>query len=124
MENQRIRLTKKMLKSALIKLLESKPIEKVTVYELCAEAQINRTTFYKYYGSQHDLMADIQADFLAELENSLRETDRPLSLLMILTYIGTHRETCIVLMNNALNDGFQRSETVFLQDLSQLEAQL
>ena len=106
MENQRIRLTKKMLKSALIKLLESKPIEKVTVYELCAEAQINRTTFYKYYGSQHDLMADIQADFLAELENSLRETDRPLSLLMILTYIGTHRETCIVLMNNALNDGF------------------
>ena len=84
MENQRIRLTKKMLKSALIKLLESKPIEKISVYELCAEAQINRTTFYKYYGSQHDLMADIQADFLTELENSLRETDRPLSLLMIL----------------------------------------
>ena len=25
---------------------------------------------------------------------------------------------------NALNDGFQRSETVFLQDLSELEAQL
>ena len=124
MENQRIRLTKKMLKSALIKLLESKPIEKVTVYELCAEAQINRTTFYKYYGSQHDLMADIQADFLAELENSLRETDRPLSLLMILTYIGTHRATCIVLMNNALNDGFARSEVIFIDDLSELEGLL
>ena len=46
MENQRIRLSKTMLKNALIRLLANKSIDKITVYELCAEAQINRTTFY------------------------------------------------------------------------------
>ena len=105
-EDRRVTMTRRMLKEALTELLRETDIYHVYIRELCQRADINRTTFYKYYGSQHDLMADIQADFLAELENSLRETDRPLSLLMILTYIGTHRETCIVLMNNALNDGF------------------
>ena len=31
MENQRIRVTKRMLKEALVRLLENKPIEKITV---------------------------------------------------------------------------------------------
>ena len=55
MENQRIRITKRMLREALIRLLGKKPIEKIRVQELCQEAQINRTTFYKYYGNQYDL---------------------------------------------------------------------
>ena len=46
MENQRVRLSKALLKEALVRLLETKPLDKITIYELCAEAQINRTTFY------------------------------------------------------------------------------
>ena len=38
MENQRVRLSKMLLKNALIKLLKEKPLEKITIYELCAEA--------------------------------------------------------------------------------------
>ena len=106
MENQRIRLTKRMLKEALVRLLDNKTIDKITVYELCAEAEVNRTTFYKYYGSQYDLMADIQADFLKELENSLRDENRPMSLLYILTYIDTHRSSCTALLRSASSDGF------------------
>ena len=34
MENQRIRLSKAMLKNALMGLLKEKPIEKISVYEL------------------------------------------------------------------------------------------
>ena len=60
MENQRIRLSKTMLKNGLMKLLREKPLNKITIYELCDVAQINRTTFYKYYG------------FLAELETGLK----------------------------------------------------
>ena len=60
MENQRIRLSKAMLKNALMRLLKEKPIEKISIYELCAAAQINRTTFYKYYGSQYELLADTE----------------------------------------------------------------
>lgn len=73
MENQRIRLSKAMLKNALMGLLKEKPIEKITVYELCAAAQINRTTFYKYYGSQYELLTDAENDYFRKLENVLSE---------------------------------------------------
>ncbi len=106
MENQRIRLTKRMLKEALARLLDQKSIDKITVYELCSEAEINRTTFYKYYGSPLNLLEDMQADFLHELENSLRENDHPISLLNILTYIDTHRTSCRALLRSASDSGF------------------
>ena len=101
-----IRLTKKLLKEALVRLLKHEPIEKITVYQLCKEAEINRTTFYKYYGSPIDLMNDIQSEFINELEKSLLEKNRPVSLQMILTYIDTHRETCKALLRSAFDNGF------------------
>lgn len=73
MENQRIRLSKAMLKNALMGLLKEKPIEKISVYELCAAAQINRTTFYKYYGSQYELLTDAENDYFRKLEDVLSE---------------------------------------------------
>jgi AcrR family transcriptional regulator len=75
MENQRVRLSKKMLKDSLIRLLREKDIQKITVREICDGAQINRTTFYKYYGSQHNLLEDIENDFFRELESSLTESN-------------------------------------------------
>jgi AcrR family transcriptional regulator len=71
MENQRIRLSKKMLKDSLIRLLKEKDIQKITVHEICNGAQINRTTFYKYYGSQYALLDDIESDIFCELESYL-----------------------------------------------------
>ena len=62
-ENQRVRITKMLLKNALTKLLYEKKIEKVTVSELCEAAGVNRSTFYKHYGSQFDVLDDIEKDF-------------------------------------------------------------
>ena len=73
MENQRIRLSKAMLKNALMRLLKEKPIEKISVYELCAAAQINRTTFYRYYDSQYELLSDAENDYFRKLEDVLSE---------------------------------------------------
>ena len=123
MENQRVRLTKRMLKEALIRLLEQKPIEKITVHELCAEAEINRTTFYKYYGSQFDLMDDMQEDFLRELETSMREKERPVSLLNILTYIDNHRVFCTTLLRSATDNGLLGKIFSLSLITQQLEAQ-
>ena len=44
-----------------------KSIQKIYVRELCVKADINRSTFYKYYESQYDLLAEIENDFLQEL---------------------------------------------------------
>ncbi len=71
MENQRIRLSKTMLKNGLLELLAEKPIGKISVYELCQRAEINRTTFYKYYGNPYDLLAEIEDDFFSKLNEDL-----------------------------------------------------
>ena len=91
MENQRVRLSKMLLKNALIKLLKEKPLEKITIYELCAEAQLNRVTFYKYYGSQYDLLTDIENDCFRKLEEILSDN-------------GSDSEDCLYRMLKALLD--------------------
>ena len=50
-ENQRITLTKKLLQEGLLRLLETKRLDKISVTELCREAGINRATFYNHYDS-------------------------------------------------------------------------
>lgn len=110
MENQRIRLTKQMLKDALTKLLKEKPLEKITIQELCQTAQINRTTFYKYYGNQHDLLKEIQQEFLDAVENALRLKEGNDILPSILQYIYENREHVAALVNT-LDESFLRSLT-------------
>ena len=79
MENQRVKLSKIMLKNALVELLETKPINKITVYELCRSAEINRSTFYKYYGEPQDILNEIVNELLEKTaiivknENYLQE---------------------------------------------------
>lgn len=103
MENQRIRLSKSMLKEALFQLLQKKTIEKITVQEICEKADINRSTFYKYYGTQHDLIRDIYNDFFDKIENHFEnntksETD---GLKDMLSQMDAEREKCRILINSA-----------------------
>lgn len=44
-ENQRTRLTKRLLREGLLELLRDKPVEHITVKELCELAELNRSTF-------------------------------------------------------------------------------
>ena len=101
MENQRIRLSKSLLKSALIELLSSKDISKITVYELCAKAEINRTTFYKYYGNPYDLLADIESDLFLALQEYLAGVTVPdnRALCRILEFLLSERDKFITVIN-------------------------
>ena len=47
-ENQRITLTKKLLQEGLLRLLEVKTLDNISVTELCRESGINRATFYNH----------------------------------------------------------------------------
>ena len=108
MENQRVRMSKKLLKEALISLLAEKNIEKITIYELCERATINRTTFYKYYGSQYDLLDEIEADTFAFIEKELR--DNPLNpvsqITTILHYARENIKTMRVLTESTTDKEF------------------
>lgn len=65
-ENQRVAVTKRMLKEGLLRLLEEKPLEKIHVNELCRESGINRATFYRHYETPNDVLAELEKDFASE----------------------------------------------------------
>ena len=48
-EDHRSRVTKLLLRRAFTDLLEQKPIQSISVKELCERAGINRGTFYSHY---------------------------------------------------------------------------
>ena len=66
-ENQRIALTKRLLKESLIQLMVTKSVQNITVSELCELAEINRSTFYNHYGCPADVLRDIAADVIDDL---------------------------------------------------------
>ena len=53
--------TKECIRNALIQMLIHTDIDRITIKELCRISNINRTTFYKYYGSQYDVLNEIAA---------------------------------------------------------------
>ena len=48
------------IRSTLVKMLGTMDIEKVTVTELCANAGINRATFYYHYESVRDVFIEVE----------------------------------------------------------------
>lgn len=43
---------------ALIALLEQKPLEYITVRDICAKAGVSRSTFYLHYETIDDLLSE------------------------------------------------------------------
>ncbi len=64
--NQRIAVTKRMVKEGLMRMLKKKPLEKINITELCQEAGVNRTTFYRYYELPRDVLTEMQREFFEE----------------------------------------------------------
>ena len=61
-------LTKNAIMSSLVKLLNEKPLDKITVKDIVVDCGINRNTFYYHYHDIYDLLKDI---FSIETEKAL-----------------------------------------------------
>ncbi len=67
-ENQRIAITKRMLRESLLDLLKHRDISKISITELCQAAGINRSTFYRYYTIPQDVLEDIGRQIIEEAD--------------------------------------------------------
>ena len=61
-ESRRVTMTKLLLKTALIELMQEKPFPQITIKELCERADLNRTTFYRHYADQTAVLREIEND--------------------------------------------------------------
>jgi len=55
-----------VLQQALLNIMKTKGIDKVTIKELCEEAKVNRGTFYLHYQTPNDLLMEIEQEFIDE----------------------------------------------------------
>lgn len=97
-ENRRVRLTKRLLKEALVQLLGEKDIEKITVSELCRVAEVSRSTFYIHYASGYDVLRDVEGDLLAGMKSELEKVPEDAGwtlgeqVCQMCRYLEKHRE--------------------------------
>ena len=72
--NQRSRLSKLLLKNALLDLLTEKgAVEKISVRELCEKAELNRSTFYAHYNEPRDVLTEAEEKILHQTAEHLRK---------------------------------------------------
>lgn len=75
----RIIKTQESLRHALLVLLKTKPLESITIAELCRLAQINRGTFYLHYKDVHGVFKHylevIVEDFRKSYEEPYHQTN-------------------------------------------------
>ncbi len=63
----RVRYTKMRIRDAFLTCLRQKPVNKITVKELCDMAEINRATFYSHYKDPFDLLEQLEREELDKM---------------------------------------------------------
>lgn len=103
--SQRVQVTKGLLKDALLKRMEQKSIDQITVSELCREAGVNRNTFYSHYASPEELLLEVEKNFsdkiLTIIESTVPNDDYYHVLLRTLEAIAEEPQTVRILLGES-----------------------
>ncbi len=114
--NAKIEKTKKRLMAAFLKLLEETTLEEMTVSQLCREAGVNRTTFYKYYSVPQDLADKCLASFLDRMLSEVHIEKRN-SYEILLEFCTRFQKSPPVFRQLLSEDGVSKALVPFLERL-------
>ena len=48
-ESRRVKMTKMLLNESFLKFLAEKPLPRITIKEICEDADVNRSTYYAHF---------------------------------------------------------------------------
>jgi AcrR family transcriptional regulator len=71
--NLRVRRTQKLLREALVELIEERGFDALTVGELTERAMVSRAAFYRNYQDKYDLVEQIFDEAMSALLNAIGE---------------------------------------------------
>lgn len=113
--DRRVKYTKMVIKKSFISILKQKPISKITIKEICEDADINRATFYAHYNDQYDLLQQIETEFLEDVNRHIEvvaydctENESIEALTKILEYIRENADLCSVILSDKGDLSFQK----------------
>lgn len=123
-DDRRVKYTKMVLKESFIKLLEKKDISKISIKEICEDADINRATFYAHYNDQYDLLRKIENELLhninAHLAEINQETNNMNAILLaerIFEYLKENGRLCKLLLSERGDFNFQKQVMMLVYDI-------
>ena len=100
-DGRRVRMTKMLLKNALIDIMKEKSIHLISIKEICEEADVNRSTFYRHYNTQYDLYDEIIDDIAKDIGAIYKDDFATVEFLTkVLEYIESKRETFLVILSD------------------------
>ena len=67
----RVKRTHKLLREALMTLIEERGFDALTVEEITQRALVSRTAFYRYYQDKYDLVEKIFEETMAKLQSAI-----------------------------------------------------
>lgn len=112
-EDVRIRRSRGLLLQALFDVTVEKGFEAVTVRDLAARAQVNRSTFYRHYLDKHELLADYLQDLQTQAAAAARKAPSgpadarvPAGLLLLLEHIQARAAFFRVMLGPNGDPGF------------------
>ena len=102
--DRRVVYTKMVLKQSLLDLLRVRPIEKITVKDICLKADVNRGTFYTHFRDPFDLLDQIENELfdeiLVSIDSSLKADAISGLLGRIFESIVKNSDLCTVLFSD------------------------
>jgi AcrR family transcriptional regulator len=125
-KDPRVRYTRKILKDSLLELMKTRAVAGIGIKEICALAEVSRSTFYTYYEDVHDLLEEIEEEVFAYLENmvnkygvSLKRGSRNSEAIFqsMLRYIADNSNSLQILLSENGDINFQAK--VFQQFIPQ-----
>lgn len=120
--DRRVKYTKRALRESLLELMYERPINKITVTEICRHADINRNTFYMHYNSQFDLLSSIEDSFSEEIKNAVeRSLDTGIFeglVSEICQYIAENGDLCKILISDHGNGDYLKRIIYLFRDQS------
>ena len=86
------KFTKKAILLGFLEILKSKPLDKITVKDICELCEINRNTFYYYFENIYDTLAAL---FEMEADKVLKESDKETA-----TFQEEYARSTAIVLNN------------------------
>lgn len=121
-ENRRVKYTKMFLNESLLKFLVDKPISRITVKELCEDADVNRSTYYVHFTDPYDQLKKLETEIMVDMaiyvdsivtEGMHNEKKQQKTIKGILDYIQTKKTVFQVLLTKGGDYDLQRDILTF-----------
>jgi AcrR family transcriptional regulator len=123
----RIKRTRKLVRDALVELIDERGFDAITVQDIAERAMINRATFYRHFTDKYELlercMDDVWDELVARLDPPLRDPRRvklkptPRSLVQFFEHVGENTNFYRTMLGKWQVDPFTERLRHFLTEL-------